>query len=150
MKKILVAVDGSESSKRAAEKGALIAESLGAEVTLMNVITETVTTPASGVSSSMSIETLQEVMDQKEQEIKDIAEKILREDAQYFEERGVEVKKVMRYGNPADVICNYAEEKGFDMIVMADKGHGGVKRFLLGSISDKVVRHAQISVLVVK
>ncbi|RCW48811.1 MULTISPECIES: universal stress protein [unclassified Halanaerobium] len=150
MKKILVAVDGSESSKKAAQKGALIAESLGAEVTLINVISEAVTTPLSGVSSSMPIETLQDLMEQKEQELKYNAEKILREDAQYFKERGVDVEKLIRYGNPADVICNYAEEKDFDMIVMADKGHGGVKRFLLGSISDKVVRHAQISVLVVK
>ncbi|MDZ7671916.1 MAG: universal stress protein [Halanaerobiales bacterium] len=48
------------------------------------------------------------------------------------------------------MICEYAENNGFDIIVLADKGIGGVKRFFLGSISDKVLRHAKVSVLVVK
>jgi nucleotide-binding universal stress UspA family protein len=149
MKKILVAVDGSPSSKKAAEKAALIADSLDAEVTLINVITETVSTPSNLLSSSLPMEQLQEMMDQEEKKLKLKSQKILDDAAVFFEEKGMEVDKVIQYINPADKICDFAEEEGFDLIVLADKGHG-VKRFLLGSISDKVVRHANVSVLVVK
>ncbi len=149
MKNILVAVDGSPSSKKAAEKAAFIADAVNAEVTLINVITETVTTPSNVLSSSLPMEQLQEMMDQEEKKLKVESQKILDDAAVFFEEKGMEVKKVIQYTNPADKICDFAEEEDFDLIVMADKGHG-VKRFLLGSISDKVVRHANISVLVVK
>ena len=149
MKKILVAVDGSPSSKKAAEKAALIADSLDAEVTLINIITETVTTPSNVLSSSLPMEQLQEMMDQEEKRLKVNSQKILDDAAVFFEEKGMEVQTVIQYTNPADKICDYAAEEGFDLIVLADKGHG-VKRFLLGSISDKVVRHADVSVLVVK
>lgn len=149
MKKILVAVDGSPSSEKAAEKAALIADAVDAEVTLINVITETVTTPSNVLSSSLPMEQLQEMMDQEEKKLKVESQKILDAAAVFFEEKGMEVEKVIQYINPADKICDFAEEEDFDLIVLADKGHG-VKRFLLGSISDKVVRHANVSVLVVK
>ncbi|WP_257286673.1 universal stress protein [Halanaerobium congolense] len=69
----------------------------------------------------------------------------------FFKKRDVRIKKVVKIGDdPADEICDFAENNEIDMIVIADKGLGKVKRFLLGSISDKVVHHAQTSVLVVK
>lgn len=149
MKKILVAVDGSPSSKKAAEKAATIASAIESDVTLINVITETANTPSNVLSSSLPMEQLQEIMDQEEKRLKLEAQKILDDAAVFFEEKGMEVEKVIQYANPADKICDYAAEENFDLIVLADKGHG-VKRFLLGSISDKVVRHADVSVLVVK
>ena len=149
MEKILVAVDGSPSSFEAAKKAALIAGSLNADVTLINVITDSINSPSNVLSSSLPMEQLQEIMDQEERKLKEKSQKILDDAAVYFEEKGLEVKTVIQYSNPADKICDYAESERFDLIVLADKGHG-VKRFLLGSISDKVVRHADVSVLVVK
>jgi len=126
MRKVLVGVDGTERSKNASKKAA---EILGpdAEVTLINVIEGAV----------------------KEENIKDRVQKCLDEEAVYFKEKGLKVDKEIHYGDPADVICELAEKHDYDLIVLADKGHG-VKRFLLGSTSDKVVRHAKTSVLVVK
>lgn len=104
----------------------------------------------SATSYTMSVETMQEVMEQKIEEVKEQGRKIVDRAADLFEERGIKIDKIVRSGSPADIICDYAEENNSDLIVVADKGLGGVKRFLLGSISDKVVRHAKTSVLVVK
>ena len=56
----------------------------------------------------------------------------------------------MSSGGPAEYICKEAENNDYDLIILADTGEGGVKRFLLGSTSDRVVRHAETSVMIVK
>ena len=153
MKKILVAVDGSKSAQNAARKAANLAEDLEAEVTLIHVYTETAQIPVNQfneVASYLSAETLESIMEQQEDTIKEKRQKILDEDAVFFKEKGINPEKVLLHGDPADEVCEYAEENNFDLIVVADKGHGKVERFLLGSISDKIVRHAKISVMIVK
>jgi len=153
MKRILVAVDGSESAQKAAQKAAELAEDLEAEVTLIHVYTETAQIPVNQfneVASYLSAETMESIMEQQEDTIKDKRQKILDNDAQFFKEKGMEVEKILLHGDPADEVCEYAAENNFDLIVVADKGHGKVERFLLGSISDKIVRHAKTSVMVVK
>ena len=154
MNKILLAVDGSDSSTKAAKKVAAMFQCLGAEITIITVIKDVDSSAVydipSGMSSTMSVETMQEIMDQKKEEVRELGRENVEKAAYFFEEMGMDVKKVIRSGNPADVICDFAQEGDFEMIVLADKGLGGVKRFLLGSISDKVVHHAKTSVLVVK
>jgi nucleotide-binding universal stress UspA family protein len=153
MKKILVAVDGSKSAQRAAQKAAELAEDLKAEVTLIHVYTESAQIPVNQfneVASYLSAETLESIMDQQEDTIRGKRQKILDGDAEFFEEKGIKLDKVLLQGDPADEVCEYAEKNNFDLIVIADKGHGKVERFLLGSISDKIVRHAKVSVMVVK
>jgi nucleotide-binding universal stress UspA family protein len=68
----------------------------------------------------------------------------------FFEKKGIETNKVLLHGEPGDAIYNFVEENNFDMIVIEDKGQGKVERFLLGSITEKIVHHAKTSVLVVK
>jgi len=153
MEKILVAVDGSESAQKAAQKGAELAESLKAEVTLIHVYTETAQIPVNQfneVASYLSAETLENVMQQQEDTIKAKRQKILDQDAEFFKRKGIEPEKILVHGDPADEVCDYAEENDFDLIIVADKGHGKVERFLLGSISDKIVRHSKKTVMVVK
>lgn len=153
MKKILVAVDGSQSAQKAARKAAEIAESLKAEVTLIHVYTETAQIPVNQfneVASYLSAETLENVMQQQEDTIKEKRQRILDQDAEFFEEKGINPEKILVHGDPADEVCDYAEENDFDLIIVADKGHGKVERFLLGSISDKIVRHSKKTVMVVK
>jgi nucleotide-binding universal stress UspA family protein len=52
-------------------------------------------------------------------------------------------------GRPDDEIVRFVEERGADLLVMGTRGHGGMKRFLLGSVADHVVRQANCPVLVV-
>src|ERR671933_2463073 len=53
-------------------------------------------------------------------------------------------------GTPAREIVNLAEELGAGLIVMGSRGRGGIRRALMGSVSDSVVRHAHCPVLVVR
>src|SRR6056297_811605 len=153
MNNILIAVDGSERSLEAAKKALDLFESGNVDITIITILKEvesSVYDVPYGASSTMSAETMQDLRDQRKEEAKETGRKIVNEAASIFESLGREVNQIIRLGDPADEICDYAEENNIDMIVLADKGHGGVKRFLLGSISDKVVRHADTSVLVVK
>ncbi len=62
----------------------------------------------------------------------------------------VEVNTHPREGDPADVILDVAEEIKADLIVVGNKGMTGAKRFLLGSVPNKVSHHAPCSVLIVR
>lgn len=153
MKKILVAVDGSQSSINAAEKAAEITKGMQAEATLIHVYTETAQIPVNQfneVASYLSAETLENIMKDQEDTISAKRQKILDRASESFEAKGVSPKTVLINGDPAETICEYASENDFDLIVLADKGHGKVERFLLGSISNKIVRHCKSSVMVVK
>jgi nucleotide-binding universal stress UspA family protein len=63
---------------------------------------------------------------------------------------GVRAEVHARQGDPADAILDVAEETGADLIVVGNKGMTGAKRFLLGSVPNKVSHHAPCSVLIIR
>jgi len=63
---------------------------------------------------------------------------------------GVDVETVVAAGDPGLVICEYAEKKDIDIILLSASGHGKMERWALGSVSEKVVRHSPKPVLLVK
>jgi nucleotide-binding universal stress UspA family protein len=62
---------------------------------------------------------------------------------------GVRVETHARPGDPADVLVDVAEEVGADLLVIGNRGMTGVKRFVLGSVPNKVSHHAPCSLLIV-
>ncbi|WP_227380071.1 universal stress protein [Haladaptatus halobius] len=62
---------------------------------------------------------------------------------------GIDTKTAVRRGIPQDAILVYADEHNIDIIVMGTHGRTGVKRALMGSVTETVVRHADIPVLTV-
>jgi nucleotide-binding universal stress UspA family protein len=70
--------------------------------------------------------------------------------AAQVEAAGVEVATYAREGDPADAILDVAEETGAGLIVVGNKGMTGAKRFLLGSVPNKVSHHAPCSVLIIR
>jgi nucleotide-binding universal stress UspA family protein len=60
------------------------------------------------------------------------------------------IETVARQGDAADAIIDVAEEQGADLIVVGNKGMTGAKRFLLGSVPNRVSHHAPCSVLIVR
>ena len=65
-------------------------------------------------------------------------------------EAGVEAEARHLSGNPAAEIIGFAEERGADLIVMGQRGRSAISRFIEGSVTDRVVRHATCDVLVVR
>jgi nucleotide-binding universal stress UspA family protein len=66
------------------------------------------------------------------------------------QEAGVTVNIYPRQGDPADAILDVAEERDADLIIVGNKGMTGAKRFLLGSVPNKVSHHAPCSVLIIR
>jgi nucleotide-binding universal stress UspA family protein len=63
---------------------------------------------------------------------------------------GVEVDTYARKGDPSDAILDVADEQSADLIIVGNKGMTGAKRFLLGSVPDKISHHANCSVMIVR
>ncbi len=147
-KKILVAVDGSESSLRAADYAIqLAAKEDNALVILLNIL---------GISTAKQVASsiiLAPTFGLKEYErYKRGAKKWLDKISKRFEEKGIQTI-VEIVGGPlpaASSIVNYAENQNIDLIVVGTRGKSGIKKLLLGSVASSVVTHAGSNVLVVK
>lgn len=138
---ILVAVDGSEGSRRAVDFTADLARATGAKVTLLHVL-EPLPVVNVGFAEFYGVAQRQPT----EEEMSELR-KALHDMAQAFPADRKEV--VLEYGAPADTIVAQAKERGADLIVMGARGMGAVGRFLVGSVSDRVVHQAHCSVTVV-
>lgn len=137
--KILVALDGSEHSKRALEAAIEIGKGLKSKLVLLAVYSVTAA-PAVGPESAMvAIEYYRE-----------FGEKILAEAEEKVRSEKIEVETDLEEGNAADVIVKKSMEGKFDMIVMGARGLSTIKKIFVGSVSEGVVRNAPCPVLIVK
>jgi nucleotide-binding universal stress UspA family protein len=146
MKKLLIAYDGSDASKKAIDM-ALKCANKEDEVTLLTVV------PAELTESSFTKMLLPTIDLSKLVKSGTFKEKAMESLSKVSKEIGYNVKKVniaVESGDPADEILLSAKKHDVDIIVVGYKGYGKEGRFLLGSVTDKVVRHAGVSVLVVR
>jgi len=146
MKKLLVAYDGSDASKKAIEV-ALQSALPEDELVLLTVI------PAELTQSSftkMLLPTIDMSSIVQSGSFKERAMESLADIAKAYEPSVGKVSVAVESGDPADEILLSARKHGADMIVLGYKGYGKEGRFLLGSVTDKVVRYAGTSVLVVR
>ncbi|WP_076431069.1 universal stress protein [Haladaptatus litoreus] len=79
--------------------------------------------------------------------LEDQGENIVEEAAEALKNSGIRYKTDVIQGNPAPSIANYAERYGHDLIVMPTHGRTGVSRYLIGSVTEKVVRLSSVPVL---
>ena len=138
--KILCPIDLSDTSRHAFREAARIARREGATITLLRIHQPNAVT---------SIEELGE----------DLQPMLERSDRAAFQEwveeetaelEGVEVDARFIVADPASAIVEIAEEEGYDLIVIGNKGRSAVNRFLLGSVTTKVMHHAPCNVLLVR
>jgi nucleotide-binding universal stress UspA family protein len=144
---ILLATDGSREAELAARTAADLANSTNSELHLITVALGNPDPVYYIHEASLRYETYEEVLEA----VKGEAQKVLDEQVQMVEEAGGTVEEVhLRIGERRDqAIVHLAEELGARLIVMGSRGLGGVRRALIGSVSDSVVRHAHCPVMVV-
>ena len=146
MKKMMVAYDGSDASIKAIDM-ALKCASKDDEITLLTVV------PAELAESSftkMLLPTIDLSSVVKSGSFKEKAMESLKKIVNKIQPSVHKVNIVVEAGDPADEILITAKKYESDIIVIGYKGYGKEGRFLLGSVTDKVVRHASKSVLVVR
>lgn len=136
--KILVATDGSEHAMKAVKKALEFAEKEGADVTIISIAYY-----AKDVFDEMPLN-IQTKLEAQAQEALNKAKAL-------FDEKGVPVKTYLEAGIvPANNILRFAQENGFDLIILGSTGISGFMRTLIGSTAAKVVAQAPCSVLVVR
>lgn len=144
--KILIPTDGSEAAERATAHAVDLAKRYGAELHILFVV------DTDAVDVSLGTEQVQRIkegrLDEME-ELKKYATDATGRIAAAAQREGVEVVESIAAGSPHKQIVKYANREGVDLIVMTCHGRTGVRRFLLGSITEQVLRHAQLPVLVV-
>ena len=146
MKKMLVAYDGSDASVKAVDM-VLKCANKEDEVTFLTVV------PAELAESSftkMLLPTIDLSNVVKSGSFKQKAKESLSKLIKEIEPEVSKVNIAVESGDPADEILMSAKKHESDIIVVGYKGYGKEGRFLLGSVTDKVVRHASKSVLVVR
>ena len=141
---IVVGTDGSHTAGEAVREAIELAKSIGATIELVSAY-EPVSNQRLREESRQAPEDLQWMVNPRED-----VEATLRDAAEKVEEAGVGVNTYAREGDPADAILDVAEERGADLIVVGNKGMTGAKRFLLGSVPNKVSHHAPCSVLIIR
>ena len=148
--RILLATDGSEDAAVAARTAVNLANKTGSELHVVYV--EEVPRRLS-TSEPTSLEGLIDpgFEEQMRQQAQAAASQFLEEQVQKIKEAGGEIAQAHpRLGRPYAEIVQLAEELDAGMVVVGSTGQGGVRRALLGSVSDSVVRHAHCPVLVVR
>ncbi len=146
--KILVATDGSEVAVKAVKFGIDLAKQLGAEIILLSVVEKgpPLSPPIPGEVTPTSIE------EPPEDFLKEAAELSLEEGKKLGDTKGVQLKKVIRAGDPVEEIIKEAEESKAKLIVMGSHGKSALGAALLGSVTNGVIynKDTQIPALVVR
>jgi nucleotide-binding universal stress UspA family protein len=141
---IVVGTDGSETAGKAVDAAVELARPAGATVEIVSAY-EPVPAQRLRAEARRVPADLQWVINPRED-----VEATLAEAAGRVRDAGVTARIYAREGDPADAILDVAEERGSDLIVVGNKGMTGAKRFLLGSVPNKVSHHAPCSVLIVR
>jgi nucleotide-binding universal stress UspA family protein len=141
---IVVGTDGSDTAKEAVRQATELAKTLGSSIHLVSAYEP--------VPDSRLREERQEVPEDLQWMVnpREDVSTTLEDAAEELKETGVEVEVHAREGDPADAILDVAEELKADLIVVGNKGMTGAKRFLLGSVPNKVSHHAPCTVMIIR
>lgn len=135
--RILLPTDGSQGNSRAVEQAMELAAQSDAQLHVLFVVEDIPYAP--------------EMMDgQVEARLREIGEEAISDIRQRADDADVAVETVIEDGTPHQSILEYAEEAGMDLIVMGTHGRSGLDRYLLGSVTERVVRGADTPVLTVR
>jgi nucleotide-binding universal stress UspA family protein len=152
LRRIILATDGSEASAKALkfilakfrpDRSISKGRRAPIHVTVVHVIAPH---PLAPIDVGMTIPWIK----QRGLKVKETGRRLVEQSAQKLIEAGFTAEAFCRFGNPADKIMAVASQQHADLIMMGAKGLSDIDRFLLGSVSTRVVQHAHCAVLVVR
>lgn len=142
--KILLTSDGSKNSEFAIQHALQIASDEGAEVIVLHVVDN------KHLSNIHEDEIGQTNFDEYTDKVLNHFEQVIKELEDKKDEKfRVKIRKLALQGRPCDVIIRVCNDENIDMIVMSNSGKNKVDRFLLGSVTEKIIREAPVPVLVI-
>jgi nucleotide-binding universal stress UspA family protein len=141
---MVVGTDGSETAGEAVRQATELAQRIGAKVHVVSAY-EPIPEGRLREERQQVPGDLQWMVNPRED-----VDETLAAAAERLRDAGVEVATHAREGDPADAILDVAEEEDADLIVVGNKGMTGAKRFLLGSVPNKVSHHAPCSVMIIR
>lgn len=141
---IVVGTDGSETAREAVRQAVELASQVGAKLQIVSAY-EPVATSRLRDEGRHAPADVEWMVNPRED-----VDSTLEAAADSARSAGVDVEVFARQGDPADAILDVAEETGADLIVVGNKGMTGAKRFLLGSVPNKISHHAPCSVLIIR
>ncbi len=132
-----MAVDGSESAKKAFEKSIYLAQKCSSKIDLIHVVQCEL-----GGDSANTFEIIEELTNK--------AKNMLEEYKNQAAKNNVSIQIMVTQGDPAKVIIELAKAKSYDLIIMGTRGRTAFQELLIGSVSQKVMHHASCPVMVVR
>jgi len=141
-KRILLTLDGSETAEQALSVAANHAKCFQAELYLFRAVNPLAKSFRTGMAPVSAIESAEE-------QLRLMAGDYLEKIATKLREDGIEVKVATRIGVPYKEIISFSEKNNIDLIVMCTRGESGFTRWLLGSITDHVIKGSRTPVFVV-
>lgn len=135
--RILLATDGSPDAGRAAQTAVELCHRTGSELHLVHV--------------GEYLPTYLAQTEEEPAQLREAASRLLEAEARKVSEAGAAVAGThLRLGRPAEEIVAVSEEMGAGVIIVGSRGLGALRRALMGSVSDSVVRHAHCPVFVIR
>jgi nucleotide-binding universal stress UspA family protein len=142
--KIVVGTDGSDTAAQAVTQAGEFASKLGASLVIVSAFDPVANSRLDKEREGAPTDVEWSINEREDVDL------MLGRSAAPLKELGIDVKVTARQGNPADAILDVAEEENADLIVVGNKGMAGARRFLLGSVPNKISHHAPCSVLIVR
>jgi nucleotide-binding universal stress UspA family protein len=141
---IVVGTDGSSTATQAVREAVDVAKALGARLELVSAYAPVSDQRLRAEQRRAATDAAAAVNPRRD------TEALLSDAADIAREAAVEVNTHARQGDPSDAILDVAEELGADLVIVGNKGMTGAKRFMLGSVPNRVSHHAPCSVLIVR
>ena len=142
--RILVCLDGSALAEEILPYATEVAKRFGSKVVLLEVTTppSIVIEPTTGYSHTTSLSEIQRSEDE--------AASYLEDTSQQLQQQGLGVEYLTLPGSPGKTIISYAEENDIDLIALGTHGRGGLVRMAFGSVTDYILRHSNLPLLVMR
>ncbi len=147
--KVLLCTDGSEAAGRAVEFASRLLAGSRTTVTLLMALEREALYPPASADGMLLPEMVLPPPAELEEALENRARGILDKAAATLRGEGVSVETSIAWGSAAREIIREAGEGSYDLIILGRHGHGVLRGFLIGSVSDRVVRHSPCPVLVV-